>query len=129
MEFTIQHIEIHVSSLETAKAFYAGKLGLEVLEEIPVINLLALRAGQVRLSIFGGYEPNNGRDTKKAGAHFVFRTNDIDATYLELKAKGVVFDQGVMEAPGFVRYLTTHDPDGNTIEFGQYLRGPLEKRM
>lgn len=52
MDLEIQHVEVHVSSLEKAKEFYVGKLGLEVLEEIPALNLVALKAGGVHISIF-----------------------------------------------------------------------------
>ena len=48
MNLKIQHVEVHVSSLSVAKEFYVSKLGLEVLEEIPPINIMALRAGNVR---------------------------------------------------------------------------------
>jgi catechol 2,3-dioxygenase-like lactoylglutathione lyase family enzyme len=129
MKFTIQHIELHVSSLEKAKDFYVNKLGLEILEEIPVINLLALKAGNVRISIFSGYESDMDRNPRNASSHFVFQTDDIELTYSELTAKGVVFDDKIREAPGFVRFLSTMDPDGNKIEFGQYLRDPLAKRV
>ena len=128
MNLKIQHVEVHVSSLAIAKEFYVAKLGLEVLEEIPAINLMALRAGGVRISVFGGFERDLERDPKKAAVHFVFRTDDIEATYELLKSRGIIFNTGITEAPGFVKFLTTYDPDGNKIEFGQYLRDPLEKR-
>ena len=89
---------------------------------------MALRAGDVRISVFGGFEPDVKRGQQKAGAHFVFRTVDIEATYKVLKSRGIIFEKEITEAPGFVRFLTTYDPDGNRIEFGQYLRDPLEKR-
>lgn len=48
MRLTIQHIEIHVSSIEKAKAFYRDMPNLEVLEENSVLNLVVLKAGSVR---------------------------------------------------------------------------------
>jgi catechol-2,3-dioxygenase len=48
---TIQHIEFHVSSSERAKYFHINQLGLEIIEELPHFNLIALKAGQVRISI------------------------------------------------------------------------------
>ena len=70
MQLEIQHVEVHVSSLEKAKAFYADQLGLEILDEMPELNLLALKAGNVRISIFGGYEPNLNAE-KKTGMHLI----------------------------------------------------------
>ena len=98
MQLEIQHVEIHVSSLEKAKAFYAGKLELEILDEMPELNLLALKAGKVRISIFGGYEPNLNAE-KQTGTHLIFRTQNLTETIEKLKAKGVTFTGDVFEAP------------------------------
>jgi catechol 2,3-dioxygenase-like lactoylglutathione lyase family enzyme len=126
MNLTIQHIEIHVSSLEKAKEFYVNKLGLEIIDEIPPLNLIALKAGNIRISIFAGYEPpaNSKRTT---GTHIIFRTDNLEDTIETLKGRGVVFLDGIFEAPGFIRGIATADPDGNIIEIGQYLRDPLKK--
>lgn len=128
MRLEIQHVEIHVSSLQRAKEFYVGQLGLEVLEELPSLNLLALKAGDVRISVFGGYEPNEAPFAKKASTHIIFRTADLDATVRELRNRGVVFTGDVFEAPGFIRDIATLDPDGNVIEIAEYLRDPLMGR-
>ena len=125
MQLEIQHVEVHVSSLEKAKAFYADKLELEILDEMPELNLLALTAGNVRISIFGGYEPNLNAE-KKTGTHLIFRTENLAETIEKLKAKGVTFKGEVFEAPGFIRDIATTDPDGNIIEFAKYLRDPLK---
>jgi catechol 2,3-dioxygenase-like lactoylglutathione lyase family enzyme len=126
MQLEIQHVEVHVSSVEKAKAFYVDKLGLEILDEMPELNLLALKAGNVRISIFGGYEPNPNPTAKQTGMHLIFRTNNLTETIGELKSKGVVFKGDVFEAPGFIRDIATTDPDGNVIEFAEYLRDPLK---
>lgn len=125
MQLEIQHVEVHVSSVEKAKAFYVGQLGLEILDEMPELNLLALKAGNVRISIFGGYEPNLNAE-KKIGTHLIFCTSNLDETIEKLKAKGVTFKGEVFEAPGFIRDIATADPDGNIVEFAEYLRDPLK---
>jgi catechol 2,3-dioxygenase-like lactoylglutathione lyase family enzyme len=127
MNLEIQHIEVHVSSLKRARDFYVTALGLEVIEETPALNLFSVRAGGVRISIFAGYEANIHRDEKKAGTHIIFRTDDIDATLETLLARGVEFKGGIFEAPGFIRGVTTADPDGNIIEIAAYSRDPLKK--
>lgn len=128
MNLVIQHVEIHVSSLQNAKEFYADKLGLEILEEIPELNLVALKAGNVRISIFGGYKPNTESSAKKTGTHIIFRTDNIETTIDQLLARGVQFNGDIFEAPGFIRDIATTDPDGNIIEIAEYLRDPLSKR-
>jgi predicted enzyme related to lactoylglutathione lyase len=127
MNLQLQHVEIHVSSLEKAKDFYVTKLGLEILEEIPSLNLLAVKAGAVRISIFGGYEPNPNPFEKKAGTHIILRTENIETTKEELTKRGVVFKGEIFEAPGFIRDIATTDPDGNVIEIAEYQRDPLKK--
>jgi glyoxylase I family protein len=127
MNLQLHHVEIHVSSVEKAKEFYVTKLGLEILEEIPALNLLALKAGSVRISIFGGYEPDRDPFAKKAGTHIILRTDDIQKTKEELTKRGVVFKGEIFEAPGFIRDIATTDPDGNVIEIAEYLRDPLKK--
>lgn len=127
MDLVIQHIEIHVSSVEKAKEFYVTKLGLDVLEDRPELNLLALKAGDVRISIFGGYMKDETSSDTKTGTHIIFRTDDIEATVTALQGRGVLFSGGIFEAPGFLRGIATTDPDGNTIEIAEYLRDPLAK--
>jgi predicted enzyme related to lactoylglutathione lyase len=115
------HFELHVDSLTSARHFYVDLLGLEILQELPPIRLLALRAGPVRISIFE-------TDTKATGesrAHIIFRTNDLDATLRTLRARGLAFDGSLEEAPGFMKYVSLHDPSGNYLEIAQYLRDPL----
>ena len=127
MNLEIQHVEVHVSSLDNARAFYVDKLGLEVIEETPTLNLFSVRAGGVRISIFGGYEPNTNPFEKKASTHIIFRTDNIEQTIERLKKRGVEFKGEIFEAPGFIRDIATTDPDGNVIEIAQYLRDPLKK--
>jgi glyoxylase I family protein len=128
MNLEIQHVEIHVSSLEKAKEFYINKLGLEVIEETPALDLCSVKAGGVRISIFGGYEPNTNPFEKKAGTHIIFRTESIEQAMEELKNRGVTFNGELFEAPGFIRGITMTDPDGNVIEVAEYLRDPLKSK-
>ncbi len=127
MDLIIQHVEVHVSSIEQAKQFYVDQLGLEVLEERPELNLLALKAGSVRVSIFGGFEKSENPGDKKTGTHIIFRTENIEETVKELRDRGTVFTGDVFEAPGFIRGIALMDPDRNVIEIVEYLRDPLAK--
>ena len=119
MTLTTCHFELSVSDLDRARAFYVGGLGLEVLDEVPAIGLLAVRAGGVRLSMFA--DP----DARAGTAHVVFRTDDLDETVRVLGDRGVTFAGDIQLAPGFCRFVAAADPDGNLVEFAQYLRDPL----
>lgn len=127
MNLEIQHVEVHVASLEKAREFYVNKLGLEVIEETPALNLFSVRAGGVCISIFGGYEPNASPFEKKASTYMIFRTDNIEQTMEGLKKRGIEFKGEIFEAPGFIRDISTTDPGGNVIEIAQYLRDPLKK--
>lgn len=125
MELELQHVEVHVTSLDAAREFYVDKLGLPVLDDLPELSLLAVRAGPVRISIFGGFDPLAEGDTAKAGTHLIFRTHDLERTIEKLRGRGIEFTGEIVEAGGFIRDIATIDPDGNVVEFAQYLRDPL----
>jgi catechol 2,3-dioxygenase-like lactoylglutathione lyase family enzyme len=97
------------------------QLGLTVLQETPPISLLAVRAGSIRLSIFG--DRQGAREASPV--HIVLGTSDLDRQIEMLEARGVQFAGPVVEAPSFCRFVQTRDPDGNPVEIAQYLRDPL----
>jgi predicted enzyme related to lactoylglutathione lyase len=121
MELTSCHVELHVSDLNAARRFYVDQLGLEILQETPAINLLAVRAGTLRLSIFGMEAAPSG----PGPVHVVLTSLDLDRTVKQMQERGVIFAGAVIEAPGFCRYVQTRDPAGNLVGIAQYLRDPL----
>lgn len=121
MDLGCCHFGLWTTSLAAARDFYVGKLGLAVLQEMPAIKLLAVRAGDVRISIFEGEVTPSGTPA----ANFILRTGDLDATIRRLEARGVVAEGGIREAPGFMRYILIRDPDGHPVEIAEYLRDPL----
>lgn len=126
MQLTIQHIELRVTSIEKVRGFYIDVLEFEVLDDMPELDLLALKAGDVRLSIFGGYEKASGDVRRSCGAHLILRTDDLEGTIATLKEKGVQFPYEIVEAGDFMRDIEIADPEGNIIEIAEYLRDPLE---
>jgi predicted enzyme related to lactoylglutathione lyase len=125
LNLSIQHVEIRVSSLVEAKEFYVNKLGLQVIEEVPAIGLLALKAGNVRVSVFGGFKKQETSMNDVTNTHVVFRTGNISETMIVLQSRGLDFPEGIKEAPGFIKFIGIKDPDGNLIEIGEYLREPV----
>ena len=57
--------------------------------------------------------------------HLAFESDDIHATGQDLREKQVTVLKGPLEIPGMVRWLYAADPDGNVLEFVQWLQ--LEK--
>jgi catechol 2,3-dioxygenase-like lactoylglutathione lyase family enzyme len=115
------HIEVHVTDLAAARHFYVEQLGMAVLQQAPAIALLAVKAGGIRVSIFG----DRAAADQAGPTHLVLGTIDLDREIGRLQARGVVFEEPVIEAPGFCRFIQTRDPDGNLVEIAQYLRDPL----
>lgn len=121
MHFSSSHFSMHVHDLPAARRFYVDQLGLPVLQETAALNLLAVRAGNVRLSMIGDRTDTTG----EGPLLIVLATQNIEATTDELKRRGVEVDGPPTEAKGFMRYINVRDPDGNTVAIAQYLRDPL----
>lgn len=118
------HFGIHVHSLEEAYRFYVETLGFELLQHMPQMGLLAVRVGEVRLSMIADAEADEPKAAAKAGGSIIFRTDDLNETIAALRAKGIEAPEP-REAPGFMRFVTLHDPSGNPVQIAEYLRDPL----
>ena len=116
------HFELHVRDLDAAKTFYVDRLGLPILQETGSMNLLALRVGKSRMSIFG-----NRTDPSGAGpSQIILAVEDIEQAVAELEGSGVVVSGPPVTAGTFLKFVTALDPDGNTVAISQYLRNPVE---
>lgn len=124
MQLECSHIMLNVSDLKRARTFYIDQLGMSVIEEYPT--MFAYCAGHVRFTVVGGgTQQDPDSDVADPPATIMFRTTDIDASVLELKAKGVKFLGDIEEAPGFMRHIALLDPDNNVVYIAQYFRDPL----
>ena len=59
---------------------------------------------------------------QKRGIHVEFTTDDLDALYEVLTAKGMVFHEPPHDEP-WERVMTAFDPDGYSVEIAQGRRG------
>jgi|SRR5271156_2904481 len=121
LNFVSSHFGLRVRDLASARKFYVDQLGLRVLQETPAIGLLAVRAGGVRISIFGNRADNSG----EGPSQIILATDDLEATIAELERRGVSPISPPAEAPGFMKFVYVADPDGNKIGIVEYLRDPL----
>lgn len=146
------HFGLVVADLERSLEFYQGILGMELLglmdregEDISrivgfpdtLLKIAFLRlpqAGGVTLELIQYVHPK-GRpvDTLRCNsgnAHICFRTDDVRATYAELRAKGVQFVSEPVEVLNGINrnacsvYL--RDPDGVSMEIIQPAKAPQE---
>ena len=124
---------IYVLDQDEALDFYVGKLGLKVIEDIPLGYMRWLTIGvpgdEDRAILFEkpgppamdekGAEEVRAFVTKgRGGGHLFFTTDDCQKTYDDLIAKGVE----IAEAPtdrGYGIDCGLRDPFGNHIRFSQ----------
>ena len=91
----VKHVNIPVKDQDRALAFYTEKLGFEVATDAAFgpgrrwIEL-SIPGGETKITLFTP-EGHEGRVGTFSG--LVFATDDVEATYNELAAKGVQFSQ------------------------------------
>lgn len=90
--------------LDRARAFYAGKLGLEPVEERP--GGLLYRCGGAEFAVFLSAGSASGEHTQMA-----WEVSDIDAVVRELRSRGVVFEE--YDLPNFKTIDCVADVRGN----------------
>ena len=124
---------IYVLDQDEALDFYVGKLGLQVVDDIPLGYMRWLTVGvpgdtdrAILLELPGppamdakGAEEVRAQVSKgRGGGHLFFTTDDCQKTYEELVAKGVeFFDPPTNRGYGIDCGL--RDPFGNSIRFSQ----------
>ena len=118
------HFGIHVHSLEEARAFYVDKLGFEILRYAPEIKVLAVRAGNIRLSMIADISKVESAACASVGGSIIFRTDDLDETIATLTGLGIDVPAPTI-ASDLMRYVVVHDPSGNPVQIAQYMRDPL----
>jgi catechol 2,3-dioxygenase-like lactoylglutathione lyase family enzyme len=108
-----------VSDQERAKAFYVDKLGFELrLEDDSVPGLhwvqVAPKGGGPALTLVTWFE------SMPAGSlrGLVLTSDDLQADYEQLVAKGVEFDGPPQQRP-WATETVLHDPDGNSLVLQQ----------
>jgi catechol 2,3-dioxygenase-like lactoylglutathione lyase family enzyme len=124
---------LYVLDQDQALDFYVGKLGLQVIDDIPLGYMRWLTVGVpgdgercILLEKPGppamdehGADEVRGLVTKgRAGGNLFFTTDDCQATYEQLKAKGVEFAEPPTDR-GYGIDCGLRDPFGNYVRFSQ----------
>ena len=118
------HASIAVSDIQTAVAFYEGKLGLQALEagpsaQIPDDSRIYGSGGGPALEVYQSATAGMSQATLAT-----WHVDDIDAIVAELSAAGVEFARydefehdakGITPRAGGGRIAWFQDPDGNTF--------------
>ena len=125
----VSELVLEVVDLEVSEAFYAGVLGLPVVDRWPERDAVWVMAGD-RTRI-GLWKPQVGLEGSRGGVHVHFALHiaeaDYDGAVAGLRAKGLdVAEHGFPTRPNSrAAYVT--DPDGHLVELwtwdvGNHLR-------
>jgi glyoxylase I family protein len=109
----VHHVSINVDDVETNKAFYVEKLGMEVLDRPDLgIGGVWLGVGQQQIHLIELPTP------PAQGQHYALRVDDIQAAVATLRARGVEVDDPSPLAD-VCWQSNLKDPAGNAIELNQ----------
>lgn len=132
----LTHAGVWVHDQDEALAFYTEKLGLEVRSDVTIEEMGGFRwiavgvPGQEDVSltllavpgppVFDEETAAKLKDliAKGAAGGLFFAADDVDATYSELKDRGVEFSQEPTDQP-YGRDAGFRDPSGNQIRMAQ----------
>jgi len=124
----VSELVLEVVDLEAAERFYAGVLGLPVVERWPQRGAIWVMAGeQTRIGL---WRPQVGLAGGRGGVHVHFAMRiaerDYEAAVEHLRSSGQEVEEIAFEGSGRAVYVD--DPDGNVVELwtwdvGEHLRG------
>jgi len=113
----LDHVYFWTRDMERAVAFYRDVLGLPLLRRDGDA-WAEFDAGPVRLALHGRVDEG----PTPAGGTAVFAVDDLEAARWTLGQRGVRFHEHLGEVPGFARFATFEDPDGNVLSLIEYVR-------
>jgi catechol 2,3-dioxygenase-like lactoylglutathione lyase family enzyme len=112
----VSELVLEVVDLEAAEEFYAGVLGLPVVDRWPQREAIWVMAG-TRTRI-GLWRPQVGLAGGRGGLHVHFALHiaeeDYDAAVERLRSRGMSLQETQFEGAG--RSVYVDDPDGNVVE-------------
>ena len=119
----IHHIAILTDDYNKSKLFYTEVLGFEIILETYrearqsyKLDLAINGQYQIELFSFPEYKERNSFPESKGLRHLAFEVEDVDASVIELRSKGVdVQDVRVDEITG-KRFAFFYDPNGQPLE-------------
>jgi catechol 2,3-dioxygenase-like lactoylglutathione lyase family enzyme len=105
----LDHLNLPVGNLERSRAWWIGTLGLKVEFELPERRSVALQDGD-GFAVFLTEQPG----VAPSGIALWFQVDDVDRTFAEWTARGVVFAHGPRQSFwGYGPELS--DPDGYLV--------------
>ena len=119
------HVAVRVTDIDRSIKFYSEQLGLPEKfrlnndEGDPWLVYLQITDNQF-IELFPGANGSHIQPESAGVMHICLLVDDIQKTYKEMTARGVVpHGEPVLEIDGSWQFWTS-DPDGNPIEFHQF---------
>ena len=109
------HIALRITDYARARQFYTEVLELPVVGQIPGKEIEFLGIGGTTIELMGGADPESLAKPQAGLIHLAFEVEDVDATYRELRDRGVTFTIEP-KSVGDLRVAFFVDPDGNELE-------------
>lgn len=112
---------VPATDLARAKAFYAGTIGLRLVDDNPFASVFDANGTTLRVTQVAEFTP-------LPFTVLGWQVSDVAATIDRLVAGGIAFkrfagmnqdDRGVWQAPGGAQVAWFEDPDGNTLSVTQ----------
>jgi catechol 2,3-dioxygenase-like lactoylglutathione lyase family enzyme len=131
MTVSLQYVNITVNDVDESIAFYRDALGLEVRNDVGSGDFRWVTLGSPDQPDLGYVlsQPHAGRSqadgdalqelVTKGAFQFVFRTDDLDATFEKVRASGAEVLQEPMDQPWGPRDCAFRDPSGTMLRFSQ----------
>jgi predicted enzyme related to lactoylglutathione lyase len=116
----VDHVWFWVADMDRAIAFYRDALGLAMRMRHDD-TWAEFEAGGIRIGLHGA-----GDATVEHGGTAAFLVADLDAARASLQERGVAFEDHLGEVPGYARYASFRDPDGNSMQLIEYAADPRE---
>ena len=131
----LQHLGLPVTNLERSRAFYLNfgfveGMRIDLPPQEAATRVSMLQKGNLTIELyemFGAERDEIGTRREGHIDHIALDVLDIDSAYAELTAAG--FEILEKDAPVFlpfwshgVRYFTVRGPDGEKVEFNQFLK-------
>jgi catechol 2,3-dioxygenase-like lactoylglutathione lyase family enzyme len=127
----MEGLTLPVSDVVRSVAFYHDTLRFPVqLQRGTTFALIRIGEGTIGLlsqAISEAAAASAWTAEQRSALHLEFSTDNLDALYEELKARGVHFHEPPHDEP-WERAMATYDPDGYTVEFAEGRRGSNQPR-
>ena len=105
--------------MDQSVGFYRDVLGLSLRQRMGE-DWAEFDVGGTTVALHGTRE---GHAPPQEGATIVFEVDDLDTTMNALRGRDVVFEGEVAEVPGYGRFVTFRDPDGNMLQIFERAAG------